>query len=366
MDLGERFAFLAVSSIFFQYPKIGAALITHAGSARKVFEGDRNRFIHLFNNNRQLFDFYKLFNDWVKIEKNFEYMQKNGIDIIVLGDSRYPKLLSEIVDPPPLFTIKGEGKKLLNAPCVGIVGARKARPSALDKAAEIAEFLADKGYCVVSGLAYGIDTAAHKGAVSSSGETIAVFGCGIDTIYPSSNVWLSEKIVQKGLLLSEFPVGTIPMPRNFPQRNRIISGLSLGVIIVQAAVASGSLITARFALEQGREVFSVPGEGGHPSCGGSNRLIRDGSMLIESGEDVFEILEKERLKYPFLEKSGHSYPDVDKGSPLLQFFPDKGSVSFDSLFSRSKMELPDFLRELTSLSLSGAIEELSGRRYRIT
>lgn len=365
MGLCERFSFLALQKIFISHPRIADKLISEAGNALELFQGNRKRFIHLFDNNMHLWKKFREFDDWDPVERMSLAMEKSGISMFTRYDARYPEFLKTIPDPPLLIMTKGKGVDLLNYPCVGIVGARKATRDAVDMAANLAEYLSDKGYCIVSGLAYGIDSAAHNGALSGSGETIAVFGCGLHTVYPACNRGIADRITEKGLLLSEFLPGTDPFPNHFPQRNRIISGMSMAVIVVQAARASGSLITARFALEQGREVLAVPGQGGHRSFMGSNALIRDGAVLVESGEEIFEILERERTKWPFLKNPGHLADYMDNGSPLLNFFPKRGGVSFDSLASKSGWDVKEILKEITKLSIEGSIEEMPGRRYRL-
>jgi len=216
-------------------------------------------------------------------------MQDRDIQTLTLSRPGYPRLLREIHDPPPVLYVKGT---LLpeDEAAVAIVGTRAATPYGLDVAERLAEELARCGITVVSGLAEGIDRAAHEGALKAGGRTIAVVGHGLDTIYPRQHRELAERIMQSGCVLSEFSIGMPPLKENFPQRNRIISGLSLGTLVVEAPVRSGALITARTAMEQGREVFAVPGPVSSPKSEGTHALIKDGAKLVCKVQDILEEL----------------------------------------------------------------------------
>ncbi|MBT3181855.1 MAG: DNA-protecting protein DprA [Deltaproteobacteria bacterium] len=361
----ERFFLFAIQTILHGYPRLMSELIKAEGSASGVFTGDRIRFRDLFGYQESAWLKFKNFNDWKKLEKIWNHAKASLTSIICICDESYPRMLREIVDPPLAITVRGRGELRLNIPCVGIVGSRKANSDGKRLAFEIAGSLCESGFCIVSGMAYGVDAAAHRGALDAQGNTIAVFGCGLDHIYPAEHLSLSQKISDNGLLLSEFPIGIRPYPSYFPQRNRIISGMSLGVLIVQAAHSSGSLITAKLALEQGREVFAVPGVGGSWAVAGSNGLIRDGATLVESVDDMLGIVERELEKWPDLKKSGHFEDDVGKGSTLLSFFPKRGEVTVDELIKKTGMETSKILMEITKLTLGGEILELPGRRFRI-
>jgi DNA processing protein len=216
--------------------------------------------------------------------------RKEGCEIVVYNDPRYPEILRQIFDPPVLLYCRGN-VELLSAPGIAVVGARKPTPYGLAVAERLAADLSARGLVIVSGLARGVDTAAHKGAVEQGGgRTIAVQGCGIDQCYPSENKRLKTRIEEIGLVISEFPIGSFAAPQNFPIRNRLISGLSLGVLVVEAAQYSGSLITARLALEQDREVFCVPGNITNKFSWGPNTLIKQGSKLVMEWRDVMDEL----------------------------------------------------------------------------
>jgi DNA processing protein len=222
------------------------------------------------------------------IEKEYEMLTRHGGDIVTVTDEAYPLALSACEDAPPVLSVIGR-KELMNSRCVGMVGARNASFNGRKFAAKLASDLGGAGFTVVSGLARGIDTAAHQGSVSTG--TIAVVAGGIDVVYPEENRALYEKISQEGLIIAESPFGFSPRPQDFPRRNRIVSGISEGVVVVEASLRSGSLITARLAAEQGRDVFAVPGFPLDPRAQGPNKLIRDGAALIESAADIVEALD---------------------------------------------------------------------------
>jgi DNA processing protein len=209
--------------------------------------------------------------------------------LVTLADDTYPKALLEVPDPPPLLYVKGR-LDLLDQPSMAIVGSRNATAQGKKDAESFARTLADGGLCIVSGLALGIDTAAHRGGLAGAASSIAVVGTGLDIVYPASNRDLAHQLAERGAIVSEFGLGTPSMAANFPRRNRIISGLAHGVLVVEAAVRSGSLITARLAGEQGREVFAIPGSIHSALSKGCHRLIKQGAKLVESAQDILEEL----------------------------------------------------------------------------
>lgn len=226
-----------------------------------------------------------------KANAEVERLEPLGIDLVVLADEDYPALLREIHDPPIVLYLRGAWRESLRQPCLAVVGSRRSSSYGINAAQSLARELAASRLTIVSGLARGIDAAAHRGALEAAGRTIAVVGTGLETTYPPEHQKLAEEILAaSGALLSEFPLGTPPLPQNFPYRNRILSGLSFGVLIVEAAEHSGSLITARLAYEQGRDVFAVPGNITSQTSFGPNYLIKDGAKLIQCGRDVLEEL----------------------------------------------------------------------------
>ena len=225
--------------------------------------------------------------DWESVDRDLKWLEQPANHLLTLSDSAYPGQLKEIPDPPPILFVRGS-IELLTVPQIAIVGSRNPSIQGEKTAEEFAETLASSGFTITSGLALGIDAAGHIGALAAKGTTIAVAGTGLDRIYPARHKELAIKIVESGAIISEFPVGTMAKANHFPRRNRIISGLCLGLLVVEAAKQSGSLITARLALEQNREVFAIPGSIHNPLARGCNALIRDGAKLVETTQDIFE------------------------------------------------------------------------------
>lgn len=227
--------------------------------------------------------------DWHKVDEDLDWLEQSEVSVLLLTDPDYPALLKEINDPPPVLFIRGN-REVLQQPQLAMVGSRNPTPAGSETAHDFAYHLASNGLTITSGMALGVDAASHEGAMDANGSTIAVAGTGLDRVYPAKHHDLAHKIVQNGALVSEFPPGTSPSRYNFPRRNRIISALSMGVLVVEAALQSGSLITAKQALEQGREVFAVPGSIHNPQARGCNSLIKQGAKLVETAEDIFEEL----------------------------------------------------------------------------
>ena len=270
-------------------PRTCRLLLERFGSAERIFEATEEE-IASAGIGRNLARSFVSFDAFEPLEKELCELSRLGARLVRWNDPDYPPNLKQIADPPPYLTARGP-LELSDGTCVAVVGARAASEAGLKMAERLGFELAAHGFIVVSGLARGIDGAAHRGALNAGGRTIAVLGCGIDVIYPPEHRELANTIAQsRGAILSELPVGTAPLPENFPGRNRILSGLSLGVVIVEAAEKSGSLITARMALEQDRQVFAVPGSPLSGKTRGSNRLIKEGAVLVECVEDVLEEL----------------------------------------------------------------------------
>ena len=227
--------------------------------------------------------------DWHAVEKDLAWLQQDGNHILTMQDPLYPPLLREIPDPPPILFVLGN-VELLTSLQFAMVGSRNPSPNGIETAREFAADLCRHGLIITSGLALGIDAAAHTGALDNDGSTLAVMGTGPDQVYPARHRQLAQRIADNGAILTEFPIGTPPLAENFPRRNRIISGLSIGTLVVEAAQRSGSLITARMALEQGREVFAVPGSIHNPLARGCHMLIRQGAKLVEDTQDILEEL----------------------------------------------------------------------------
>lgn len=300
-------------------------------------------------------------------------LSRLGGRFVFLDDPFYPPLLALLPDAPSALAVLGD-PALLAAPAVAIVGARNASSAGRRVAEELAESLAGKGLTVVSGLARGIDTAAHEGALRS-GPTIAVLPGGLDVPYPPENAGLAARIAERGAVVSEVPLGTAPLNRHFPKRNRIVAGLSLGVVVVEAAHRSGTLITARLGLEQGREVFAVPGSPLDPRCRGSNDLIRQGAHLVETADDVLDHLPETPRAGPLFDPARMvAAPAEDGESPSDGLGPPPeghaqileliglSPVSVDEVLRRCHLTAPELQAVLTDLELEGRVELLPGRR----
>lgn len=284
-------------------------------------------------------------------------LKQLNIHVITYTDTHYPPLLKEIYDPPFLLYVKGE-IEVLHTPCVAIVGTRRASFYGMKTATRLAQGLAEAGITVVSGLARGIDTAAHKGALQARGKTIAILGCGLDIVYPPENKKIYAEIMQQGAIISEFPLGTPPVARNFPVRNRIISGLSLGVIVVEAALKSGSLITARLALEQGREVFAVPGQIDTFHSKGTHSLIKQGAKLVETIADVLEELRLPGVETPIEKREDKLDPVSEQILSLLQ-----APRQLDEIATILNQDVAELSTTLTMLEIQGLIKQLPGKQY---
>jgi len=278
--------------------------------------------------------------------------------VITLADESYPAMLREIIDPPLALHFRGD-VSLLGRPALAIVGSRRASPYALNAAAHLTRQLVSSGLTIVSGMARGVDAAAHRTALDSAGSTIAVLGTGIDVVYPRSNAGLFRAITERGLALSEFPPGTPPMPENFPMRNRVISGLCLGTLIVEATRRSGSLITARMAAEQGREVFAVPGSIFSAGSEGPHRLVQYGAKLVHDANDVLEELPGGfQVAAPVKE----SQPDSPLREVLAVLTRDDAS-HIDAVAARLGRTPSAVAVSLLQLELDGWIQALPGARY---
>jgi DNA processing protein len=281
-----------------------------------------------------------------------------GHSVVTLADEAYPKLLLEIADPPALLYARGR-TGLLAGVALAIVGSRNATQQGEANAEAFARALSDAGFTIVSGLALGIDAAAHRGGLAGGSSTIAVLGTGIDVIYPSRNAALAAEIAERGLLISEFPLGAVPAAQNFPRRNRLISGLARGCLVVEAALASGSLITARAAAEQGREVFAIPGSIHSPLAKGCHALIKSGAKLVESAEDVLAELSGYRTSG----QASTTRPAADSRDAGLLRHMGHDPVDVDSLCSRASMSAEQVSSELLRLELDGRVAALPGGLY---
>jgi DNA processing protein len=303
------------------------------------------------------------------IENADEYlksMKESGINVYTIHESEYPENLKNIYDPPPVLYTKGE-LVLEDALAVSIVGSRKASDYGLKAAHRIALRLAEMGITIISGMAMGIDSAAHRGALAAKGRTLAVCGCGLKYVYPMTNYNLSREIIKSGALISEYPFDTEAYAYQFPARNRIISGMSLGVIVVEAGEKSGSLITADLALEQGREVFAVPGNISSPNSKGTNTLIKSGAKLVSRIEDIIEEL---NLNIIYSEKSNfesinnNENKDISFEENLILSFLKKTGADKDEIGLATELQPGKVMAALTKLEIKGIIHRI-GENYLI-
>jgi len=299
-----------------------------------------------------------------RAEKKLSEGLAHGLRLIPWNDPEYPAALAVIADPPPALWTRGS-LSALHLPAVAIVGSRAASPYALDVAERLAGDLAARGCTIVSGLARGVDSAAHRGAVSGGGSTIAVFGCGADVIYPAEHAPLARAIERCGLLASELVPGTPPQPHFFPQRNRIISGLSRAVVVVEAGERSGSLITARCALEQGRDVLAVPGNVLSGRNRGGHALLRDGAKIVETADDILEELLGVGCRTAPVESGGARATNLLTlaADPVLTALVPGEASDLDEISERSGLAAPKLLPRLLELELSGAIVRVGGGRF---
>jgi DNA processing protein len=333
-------------------------------------------------------DHIRSFSDWGMAEREIERARELEVAIVTCEDAIYPRNLLNIYDYPPLLYV--QGSLCPEEICVAVVGSRLASVYGRYTTEKISRELALQGITVVSGLARGIDAAAHRGALAGKGRTIAVLGCGLDIVYPPENEGLAGAIVAHGAIITEFPFGTPPNAPNFPSRNRIISGISLGVVVVEAGEKSGSLITARIAAEQGRSVFAVPGEIGAAGSRGTHRLIKQGARLVENIEDILEEILPQAGRSPSAsdELSASSRMDAPASDPekttahgdtlpqsvpmmaglgnheqrLLSLIPSR-PVDIDTLITSSGLTAQEVLNALLILELRGLIRQMPGKQF---
>jgi DNA processing protein len=327
-------------------------------------------------------DHIRSFSDWGMAEREIERARELEVAIVTCEDPIYPRNLLNIYDYPPLLYV--QGSLCPEEICVAVVGSRLASVYGRYTTEKISRELALQGITIVSGLARGIDAAAHRGALAGKGRTIAVLGCGLDIVYPPENEGLAGAVVAHGALITEFPFGTPPNAPNFPSRNRIISGISLGVVVVEAGEKSGSLITARIAAEQGRSVFAVPGEIGAAGSRGTHRLIKQGAMLVENIEDILEEILPQAGRSPsasnepsLSSRRDALAPDPEKTTAparvkmaglgnqeqrLLSLIPSR-PVDIDTLITSSGFTAQEVLNALLILELRGLIRQMPGKQF---
>ena len=342
-------------------------LVSRFGSPRAVMEASLGELRRAGGVGEKTALAIKGFDDWDRVDHCLEVCDRVGVDVVVVGGDGYPPNLAAIYNPPPLLYVRGE---LLptDSYAVAVVGSRAPDRYGRTVAEGLGAELARRGITVVSGMARGIDSIAHRAALKAGGRTVAVLGCGIDVVYPPENARLYEKISMQGACITEFHPGTRPESVNFPRRNRVISGLSLGVVVVEASAKSGSLITAAFALEQGREVFAVPGEITKGVCRGSNRLIKAGAKLVEDVDDIVEEIAELR-EYV---SSGARGNDAGRAAVMEELTPDEraicevlrqGVLSIDEIAELTGLGTSKALASLLALELKGLVVQHQGKLF---
>ena len=352
------------------------ALLEAFGTPQKVFEAPLSMIKAVPGIGDKTAPQIKSFKDWKKVEKELEFADRTCVSIVTSQDHLYPSQLLSTYDYPAFLYVKGHLKE--DDVNVAVVGSRTASTYGKFTTERLCRELVLRGITVISGLARGIDSAAHRGALSGKGRTIAVLGCGLDVVYPPENEKLFTEISLQGALISEFPFGTPPNAPNFPARNRIISGISLGVVVVEASEKSGSLITARIALEQGREVFAVPGSIDSSGSRGTNKLIKQGAKLIENVEDILEEILPQVTRAPKLVKPDQRQKQPDDQQKILTSSPDlvlketentvwqvlsQKPVHIDQIITSTGLTAHEVLVILLNLELQGLIEQKPGKTY---
>jgi DNA processing protein len=337
-------------------PRTFKLLIDHFKTAKQAWEAEPSSLYHFFqrktNTVEQLIAWKKQFN----LEESFNDLSKHNIGILTFKDDAYPSNLRNIHAFPPVLYFRGF-VETLKQNSLAIVGSRKATAHGRQISEKIAFELANNGFVIVSGMARGIDSYAHWGALKAKGKTVAVLGCGLDVVYPLENKKLMNLINKNGVVISEFPPGTPPEAKNFPRRNRIISGLSKGVILVEAAEKSGSLITAELALQQGRDVFAIPGSIFNPYSKGTNFLIQQGAKLVQDTKDILE-------EYNIITR-GKTEAKISLDSvqeSIMKLFSTE-PLSIDEIVNKTKLRPEQVLSQLSILEIKGIIKQLPGQRY---
>jgi DNA processing protein len=357
-------------------PRVATKLLEAFGSPANVFHARRTQLESLRVRPETIESIIKReFEE--KAEGELERVKKLGGDILILDDGSYPNLLREIADPPITLYVSGNWQECFERPAVAVIGSRQCSTYGENASEMLARDLASRGICIISGLARGIDAAAHRGAIRGEGKTIAVLGTGIDGVYPKENAKLIHEILDSGgALVSQFPLGTPPLKDNFPYRNRIISGLSLGVLIVEASERSGSLITARLAMEQNREVLAVPGNITSGNSYGTNYLIKSGAKLVQQWQDVVAELPGEiaaKILPPKIEKAetnggrkDHENAPADLTEHervVWSLLPADETIHIDVLLESSALSFGDLNTALVGLDIRDLIRVLPGKHY---
>ncbi len=335
------------------------ALVQRFGCVRKIFFSSISALLECRGVTLPIARRLREFSEWNEVEDEIRLLKKNSISLIAITDDDYPELLKNIFDPPILLYCRGN-KDLLRTKCIAVVGSRHPTEYGIEVTQKLTAELCEAGYTIVSGFAQGIDSEAHRTAIKTGGRTIAVFGSGIDVIYPAGNKELYNELSVSHLIITEFPPGTKPLRINFPRRNRIISGISTGVVVVEASVKSGSLITASCALEQGRDVFAVPGMITSSRSQGCHYLIKQGAKPVEGVQDIiedFNVIKKRSLNINNLNLS-------DNERLIIETLRG-GRKHIDIIIESVKIPSSEATGILTNLELTGLVKQLPGKYFEL-
>jgi len=358
--MDEVYYWIALSLIQEVGPVKAKKLLSVFDNPKDIFKANKRDLCYVDGIGMKTVEQIKGFKSWDLVERYIKLMEKEGIKAVHLNDTLYPKMLKLIENPPIVFYYKGRlGSD--NRYAIGIVGSRRPTYYGISVAEKLSEELASIGFTIVSGMARGIDSCAHEGAIKAGGRTIAVFGSGINVPYPPENRALMRKIIESGCIVSEYPPDTLPVKENFPQRNRLISGMALGVIVVEATMKSGALITAELAVEQGREVFAVPGNINSENSKGTNTLIKRGAILIRDAKDVVNELAPTLEGFiKWEEKADVDVTDEErKVCNILSGEPKQ----IDLISREAGMPSSKVLSLLLNLELKGIVRQISGKRF---
>ena len=362
---------IALSFIIGVGSRTAAVLIDQFGSPSAVFESSGHS-LEMAGLRRETVDAIKSSEPREKATREIAELARFGGEVLILTDERYPALLRETYDPPIVIYCLGDVASAFSQPAIAIVGSRRCSTYGRNVAEKLSRELAERGVTVVSGLARGIDSAAHRGALDGRGLTVGVMGTGLDAVYPKENRKLAARIAEQGALVTEFPLATPPVSQNFPFRNRVISGLALGVMIVEGAERSGSLITARLAYEQGRDVFAVPGNITSAKSFGPNYLIKDGAKLVQTWRDVVEelptdmkaaILSAERGEQTAKQARVDVVELTDPERRVLKMLKVDDPVHIDLLIARAGLGSGELMGALLKLEMSDRIRQLPGKCF---
>ncbi|MDZ4672425.1 MAG: DNA-processing protein DprA [Phototrophicales bacterium] len=358
--MNERYYWLGFNLISSMGVKRIEHLIAQFGTLQHVWNADEkslksaklaDKFIEKLLSQRKM----------LNLQAEYDKLNKLNIQFVIFSDDDYPTRLRNIPDPPPALYIRGD---LLpkDSKALAVVGTRKCTRYGRDVSAELSEQLAKNGVTIISGLAEGIDASAHQGALKGGGRTLAICGCGLDRVYPAQHTALAKKIAENGALISEFSLGTPPIGENFPRRNRIISGLSLGVLVIEAPEKSGALITASVAAEQGREVFVIPGNITNNVASGTNKLLQDGAKLVTSAKDILDELNLEHTILQTRIKTESFVPSSDEEALILKFIS-TDPTHIDDIIRQTGLNSSEVMGLLTILELKGLAQSAGYMQY---